>query len=343
MLQQPTKKRKGSEMDFLNQKHDYRVVGVDTIVDKVVQLSTHNALSHNYSRSNRENDAGGPGEVFAVRGASLNMVNGRYRRRDPALEKVDGCYIYTCEVDDNYRIFRSKGVWCLQHTASQSNMYECHRGTDTPPTHGWVATDFGVEPAPTMACLTPPTHNPLFLNLALEELVAVDKYYEVSDRIAAISSCGSVTTLLQLIFDRLEVIHAEEIIGTVLSQVAFSRGGMMESELCKIAGVPGSDGNFAWTYIFNAVAPLLTNKGGCFTMLHAEVREAVYARYMSTPGLKWAAASMQYSYFNKITSMVNLSNTFKAQPFKTRRKIVDRACFELDCRERFIESQVRNV
>lgn len=283
-------------------------------------------------------DCGSPGEIFIVMNAPDVNVGGRYRQHPTTIS--DSCHVYTYEDNGSYRLLRVDGVWCLQHTTSRVNMYICARGTDTPPTHGWIATDFGESPAPTVAVMVPPTSNPLFLHLALEVLVAVDKYHQVNDTINAISSCGSVPTLLQLIFDRLETTHAEKTVGIVLSQIAFSRGGMMESELCKIAGVPGNEEGFAWAFIFNAVAPLLRNQGGCFSTLHSEVRDAVRARYVSCPGLKWAAASIQFAYFRRITDMRTQTNTFKTKSFRTRQKIVERAIFELEDMARFYDAEV---
>lgn len=178
-------------------------------------------------------------------------------------------------------------MWALQHVASKVNFYTCMNATDTPPTHGWQTTPYGAIPAPAIKCLTPPTHNPLFLTLALEELVAVDKYHQVTDTIAAISSCGSVPTLLQLIFERLEDHHPPELVGLIMAQVAFSRSGMMEGELCSLAALagengipPGAETGLQWAYFFNAVAPLLRNKGGVFQPLHGEVRDAIFARFV---------------------------------------------------------------
>jgi hypothetical protein len=122
-------------------------------------------------------EAGAPGEVFLVRDGvgvdssieTASMVRGRYRRDPGAVS--DGCSIYPSEVDGSYRLLRVNAMWVLQHTASKVNFYKCMNATDTPPTHGWQPTAYGSHPPPTLICLTPPTQNPLFLTLALEELV----------------------------------------------------------------------------------------------------------------------------------------------------------------------------
>jgi hypothetical protein len=175
-------------------------------------------------------------------------------------------------------------------------------------------------------------------------LKAVDKYYEVAETIAAISSCGSVPTLLQIILERLERFHPPELVGLIMGQVAFSRSGMMEAELCRLAGdgmVVGTETGFAWAYFFNAVAPLLRNKGGCFSTLHSEVRDAIFARYLPVPGLIWATASIQFHYFHAITDGGNpKSNSYKLKTAKTRDKAFARACVELDDVQGYIDAQV---
>jgi hypothetical protein len=67
-------------------------------------------------------------------------------------------------------------VWYIQHTTSKVNLYQCPHGADTPPIDDWGVTVYGEGQPPRIKCLKPPTHNHLFLHLALEELVAVDKY-----------------------------------------------------------------------------------------------------------------------------------------------------------------------
>jgi hypothetical protein len=71
---------------------------------------------------------------------------------------------------------RHSAVWYIQHTTSKVNLYQCPHGTDTPPIDDWGVTVYGEGQPPRIKCLKPPTHNHLFLHLALEELVAIDKY-----------------------------------------------------------------------------------------------------------------------------------------------------------------------
>ena len=49
----------------------------------------------------------------------------------------------------------------------------------------------------------PPTHLPLFLKLAMEELCAFGMFEELDNKIWEIASCGSVPTLLLQMLDRI--------------------------------------------------------------------------------------------------------------------------------------------
>jgi len=129
--------------------------------------------------------------------------------------------------------------------------------------------------------------------MALDELVSIESYRLVSDRIHAIAACASSPTLLQLIFDRLEAAHGSHIIATLLSQVGFSINGMMESELCSITEVEGGEGGLLWCVLINTVAQLMSNRNGMLTLVHKQVADAIKARYMSTRWQRWAVASLQ--------------------------------------------------
>ena len=127
----------------------------------------------------------------------------RYVLRRDLLSK-DGLAMY-CRADESgWEMLRIDGIWYIQ--LFHAKFYQCKQGTDSPPSDGWEDADMAPPEAglaglvPTVRSLNPPTNNPLFLRIALGELIALDTYRKVS---ALATSCfaGSIahcTTILPL-------------------------------------------------------------------------------------------------------------------------------------------------
>ena len=231
--------------------------------------------------------------TYVVKGAGYSRVNGRY-----VIEGGDGengdASLYVKTDDNRYRLERVEGVWRI------NSYYKCPHGTDTPPSLGWVCTEEGYKPNPTIRCLQPPTHNPLFLKLAMEELVAFGSFELLDDKIQEIASCGSIPTLLLLMLDRLEEGFEQTHPGavrTIFSQIWCCKNGMTAPELCELCGIEEGEVSMEWNLLFTAVTPFLVARSGRYTFLHAYIKQAVQARYCPTTGHRWAVASIQFYYF----------------------------------------------
>lgn len=182
---------------------------------------------------------------------------------------------YVKHDDPRYRLARKEGKWTL------NEYYVCPHGTDTPPSLGWSATNVKFGDPPQVRCLEPPTHLPLFLKLAVEELCAFGLFEELDQKIREISSCGSIPTLLLLMLDRLENGMEDKLaVRNVFSQIWCSLNGMLASELCELAGIE-SESSQTWALLFSSVRPFLVERGGRFTFLHNYIRDAVGARFVT--------------------------------------------------------------
>jgi len=241
--------------------------------------------------------AGGNGKkmgmTYVVKGAGYSRVNGRYVMEGGDGENGDAA-VYVKTDDNRYRLERVEGVWRI------NSYYKCPHGTDTPPSLGWVCTEEGYKPNPTIRCLQPPTHNPLFLKLAMEELVAFGSFELLDDKIQEIASCGSIPTLLLLMLDRLEEGFEQTHPGavrTIFSQIWCCKNGMTAPELCELCGIADGEVSMEWNLLFTAVTPFLVARSGRYTFLHAYIKQAVQARYCPTTGHRWAVASIQFYFF----------------------------------------------
>jgi Ran GTPase-activating protein (RanGAP) involved in mRNA processing and transport len=267
------------------------------------------------------------GMTYVVKGAGYSRVNGRYVIESGGKEDdLEEAKAYIKTDDNRYRLERIEGVWKL------NTYYRCPHGTDTPPSLGWTPTEEGYKPFPTIRCLQPPTHNPLFLKLAMEELVAFGSFELLDDKIQEIASCGSIPTLLLLMLDRLEMGFETShpgAIRTIFSQIWCCKNGMTATELCQLCNIEEGEESTEWGILFTAVTPFLVARSGRYTFLHAYIKQAVQARYCPTTGHRWAVASIQFYFFYP-----HMRN-----PDATKEK-KERATEELRDLSRFIDAKV---
>lgn len=95
--------------------------------------------------------------------------------------------------------------WAIKSISTQTVYYVCADKTVTvPPNAGWQSEDDAYKPAPLVRCTSPPMHLPMFLLLAVEELVAFGHERFRDAKIQQIASCGSVANLLLLRLQRVE-------------------------------------------------------------------------------------------------------------------------------------------
>mmetsp|Transcript_35447 Transcript_35447/g.92734 ORF Transcript_35447/g.92734 Transcript_35447/m.92734 type:complete len:1347 (-) Transcript_35447:1023-5063(-) len=264
--------------------------------------------------------------VYVVVDAGTPRVNGKYI--ESPTDIVDGKPVYVKKDDTRYRLTREEGVWMLKDNAK--HYFMCPHGTDTPPSLGWIPAAESAGKPPTLRCLVPPTHLPLFLKLAMEELCAFGVYEELDNKIWEIASCGSIPTLLLLMLDRLQNgFEDKEAVRTVFSQIWCSRNGMMASELCELAGIVNGQASQQWALLFSALKPFLSERAGRYTFLHNYIKLAVEARYCPTTGHRWSVASKQFYHFY---------DTLMRDDASSEKKL--RAEEELEDLKRFVDARV---
>ena len=203
--------------------------------------------------------------VYFVRDADKIAANGKYIE-SAEMSELQQARVYVKEDDHRCRLEKSEGVWVIRSTAKMQPFYKCPHGTITPPSLNWAPATKQKSihnkhrDAIKVRCLQPPTHNPLFLKLAMEELIAFGSYEALNSKIQEIASCGSIPTLLLLMLDRLETgAEDQAAVISIFSQIFCSKNGMMEQELCHLVGL--EDG-LKWNILFTPIKPFLVSRRG---------------------------------------------------------------------------------
>lgn len=153
---------------------------------------------------------------------------------------------------------------------------------------------------PTARGLVPPVHLPLFLDLAAAEALSFWNSVDIDNVIADVSGNASIKNLLNYKLDmyerKLKDVFLPDAIRKILLLIFFSRSGMLEDELARLCGVKDGPWGLPWNCVFGMVRNLLVCYGGRWNFKHDAVKRCVEERY-STPMIRWAHASVQYSYF----------------------------------------------
>jgi tetratricopeptide (TPR) repeat protein len=142
----------------------------------------------------------------------------------------------------------------------------------------------------------PATRNPLFLQVALEELRVFGVFEELSDRITGLPSEGdAVTGLFGQVLDRLEASFVAEFVRGLLTLLASARRGLSESELHLLAApLAGVDDFYP---ILRQLRPYLLDRSGLLGFYHRNLLHAVEGRYLAEPHQRRAAHARLARFF----------------------------------------------
>ena len=295
-----------------------------------------------------------PPAIYFVKDAEKYRVNGKYVESEDSHENAK---IYIKTDDSRFRLQKQDGIWILMSTSNSLPIYKCPHGTDTPPSLNWTPAESKVDGTASeeikVRCLQPPTQNPLFLKLAMEELIAFGVFELLNEKIKDIASCGSIPTLLLLMLDRLEngvggdagsKAEGRSAVISIFSQIWCSKNGMMEQELCDLVRLE-SVNSIEWNILFTPIKPFLVSRRGRYVFVHNYIKQAVKARYCPTKGHRWAVASAQFDYFYEMR--VNAKDGGKRAGGKVKRAEADislkRADEELLDLSRFVDNMVLNT
>ena len=296
-----------------------------------------------------------PPAMYFVKDAEKYRVNGKYVESDLSQENAK---IYIKSDDSRFRFQKQDGIWMLMQTSNSKfvPIYKCPHGTDTPPSLNWTPAeskaDGTVGEEIKVRCLQPPTHNPLFLKLAMEELIAFGIFELLDEKIKDIASCGSIPTLLLLMLDRLEngvggdassKAEGRSAVISIFSQIWCSKNGMMEQELCDLVRLE-SVNSIEWNILFTPIKPFLVSRRGRYVFVHNYIKQAVQARYCPTKGHRWAVASAQFDYFYQMRVKAKAGgNRAGAKDTRAEADIaLKRADEELLDLSRFVDNMVLN-
>eukprot|EP00039_Didymoeca_costata_P009749 m.129961 g.129961 ORF g.129961 m.129961 type:complete len:1486 (-) comp14589_c0_seq4:516-4973(-) len=266
--------------------------------------------------------------TYIVKYAGNLRANGKFCIQKSFNEEAKSfVYLKADESSKQLRLERVDGTWRI------GNLYKNHLATDTPPSLGWVAVHDEYKPVPKIRCLEPPTYNPLFLKLAVEELCAFGSYEQLDGKIEDIASCGSIATLLLLTLERLEEgfegTHPGAV-RTLFSQIWYSVHGLTLDEMCEVCGINEGVKSADWSLLFTAVSSLLVaSQKGRYTFINNYIKHAVGAKYCPTLGHKWAVASTQLLLFTGILENPNSSKESR-----------EHAAAELEDLQRFVDCNV---
>ncbi|MBI3269442.1 MAG: DUF4062 domain-containing protein [Planctomycetes bacterium] len=167
----------------------------------------------------------------------------------------------------------------------------------------------------------PATKNPLFLQVALEELRGFGSYEQLNERIRAFPGSGAragpfrallrlfrpartpshaeesdpVKALFEQVLERMEQEFDKEVVRTALRLLATARRGLSEAELkALVADHPGADDLFP---VLRQLRSYLLSRGGLLGFFHAGLAAAVRARYLHTPDNERAAHARLGDHF----------------------------------------------
>jgi len=160
----------------------------------------------------------------------------------------------------------------------------------------------------------PPSANPLYLRVLLDELRLVRTHEELEERIGDYLKAESPYALYEKVIARWEQDYGQDekgkptkIVGDTLSLLWASRRGLTETELLQAMGKDGEPLPRAkWSPLFLAVSDALISRGGLLTFAHDFLRTAVENAYLPTEQ-------------NQRRAHLHLADYFERQPASPRR------------------------
>ena len=196
---------------------------------------------------------------------------------------------------------------------------------------------------PTARGLVPPTHLPLFLDLAAAEALSFWNSADIDNVLADVCGNASIKNLLNYKLDmyerKLKDVFLPDAIRKILLLIFFSRSGMLEDELAGLCTVKDGPWGLPWKCVFGMVQNLLVCHGGRWNFKHDAVKRCVEQRY-STKMILWAHASVQYSYFagKQDAEGATLESRYRAEE-----ELVDLERFDPDVFQATLQLAPKNI
>jgi WD40 repeat protein len=131
---------------------------------------------------------------------------------------------------------------------------------------------------------------PLYLAIACEELRVLGEFERVNERIRSLPD--SIAALIGQVLQRLEKDHGQQLIANVLSLIACSRHGLLESELLELLKCDGEEQlpQAIWARAYRSLKAYLRSSGeaheGEIAFFHQQLQWAVEQRYLPTPNIE---------------------------------------------------------
>ncbi|MGO9531422.1 MAG: DUF4062 domain-containing protein [Syntrophobacteraceae bacterium] len=148
----------------------------------------------------------------------------------------------------------------------------------------------------------PPSANPLYLGVLLDELRLVRTHEELEERIGNYLKAESPYALYEKVIARWEQDYGgdSDLVGDTLSLLWAARGGLTETELLQALGKDGEVLPRAkWSPLFLAMSDALISRGGLLTFAHDFLRTAVKNAYLPTDQNQQRAHLRLADYFEK--------------------------------------------
>jgi tetratricopeptide (TPR) repeat protein len=143
---------------------------------------------------------------------------------------------------------------------------------------------------------SPPTTNPLYLRVLLDELRVFGVHEQLNARLDAYLEAQSPAELYRKVLERLEADYEKErpgLVGEALALLWAARRGLTESELLDLLVVPRA----LWSPMYLAAQDSLVVRSGLLGFFHDYLRQAVQERYLVTEQQKTKAHQRLAAYF----------------------------------------------
>jgi len=148
----------------------------------------------------------------------------------------------------------------------------------------------------------PPSANPLYLRVLMDELRLVRTHEELEERIGDYLKAESPYALYEKVIARWEQDYEgdSDLVGDTLSLLWAARRGLTETELLQALGKGGEPLPRAkWSPLFLAMSDALISRGGLLTFAHDFLRTAVENAYLPTEQNQQQAHLRLADYFER--------------------------------------------
>ncbi|MGA9130784.1 MAG: AAA family ATPase, partial [Candidatus Sulfotelmatobacter sp.] len=149
----------------------------------------------------------------------------------------------------------------------------------------------------------PPSANPLYLRVLLDELRLVRTHEELEERIGGYLKAESPYALYEKVIARWENDYSNgcNLVHDSLSLLWASRRGLSEAEILEALGdVNGPLPRIHWSPLFLAMDRSLINRSGLLNFSHEFLRQAVETKYLASPKLRRSAHLNVADYFGGV-------------------------------------------